>query len=49
MTRLVALIALDELELSGTPCNEPCHAGGAVSRYAYAGERGSRDRPATGH
>jgi hypothetical protein len=26
MTRLVALEALDDLELSATPCHEPCHA-----------------------
>jgi hypothetical protein len=43
-----ALIALAELELSGAPCHEPCHAGRAVFRYAYVGERGSQDRPPTG-
>ena len=26
MTRLIALIALADLELSAAPCHEPCHA-----------------------
>jgi hypothetical protein len=48
MARDIALTALAELELSGPPCHEPCHAVGAVSRQAHAAERGSRDRPAAG-
>ena len=39
MTRVLALEALDELELSTTPCHEPCHVAGAVSRYVHAGQR----------